>query len=205
MAPVKTYVDPDAFKTSLRIPLLDTQDDADITLALNGASRAIDDVTGQKRFWKDDAPVTRTLPIAGKVFRDKDLGHILLTDGIASSVGLVVEHGSAMSTFQTLQTNQYELWPLNSDVDERPWFGINLPYGDWSPYRGMRARITAVWGWPSVPANISTACMILARRLFKRRESWSGIAGSQDWVVNLARTDPDVQFLLSKFDMPGFG
>jgi hypothetical protein len=58
-----------------------------------------------------------------------------------------------------------------------------------------------VWGWPSIPAEIAMATKIQASRLFIRRQSPFGIAGTPELgTVRLSsRLDPDVEALIRPF------
>ena len=69
---------------------------------------------------------------------------------------------------------------------------------DWSAYR--RARITARWGWPSEPGQVTEASYLHANRLYKRPGSPEGVAGSSEWgLVRIPHSDPDFKFLLAPF------
>jgi hypothetical protein len=69
-----------------------------------------------------------------------------------------------------------------------------------------RVRVTAKFGWPTVPDDIVQACLIQASRLFKRADSPEGVMGSSEWgVVRLSRRDPDVWALIEPYTLPGFG
>lgn len=66
-------------------------------------------------------------------------------------------------------------------------------------------RITAQFGWPAVPDDISEAALIQAARLFKRKDSPEGVIGNAEWgVVRLSRRDPDVWNLIEQYVLPGF-
>jgi len=70
------------------------------------------------------------------------------------------------------------------------------------PYKlPQTVKITGVWGWPSVPAEIAMATKIQASRLFIRRQSPFGIAGTPELgTVRLtSRLDPDVEALIRPF------
>jgi hypothetical protein len=58
--------------------------------------------------------------------------------------------------------------------------------------------MTGVFGWNSVPPEVNSACIIQASRIFNRRQSPFGIAGSPDigTVRLLSRLDADVEALL---------
>jgi hypothetical protein len=62
-------------------------------------------------------------------------------------------------------------------------------------------RITAVWGWPSIPKAIETATIIQATRIFKRFDSPLGVAGFGDFgAVRVSRfLDPDVEQLVQPY------
>jgi hypothetical protein len=91
------------------------------------------------------------------------------------------------------------------------------------PYTGIRAvndyawpvvdqqalcRITAVWGWASVPTAIKQATVIQSSRLYKRLDSPLGIAGFGDMgAIRVNRyLDSDVEQLAMPFRiMRNFG
>lgn len=129
---------------------------------------------------------------------------LLLLNGfdIATSAGLTVATGSVGGTFTPLTT--YSLYPDHAMVDGWPIEGLVQPVGIWVQLPGFRVRVTAQWGWPSVPDDILQATLILARRLFSRKDSPSGVMGSAEWVVNLAKSDPDVVKLTERYKLDGF-
>jgi hypothetical protein len=84
-------------------------------------------------------------------------------------------------------------WPLSRLLAIDSYiFPYNLP---------QSVKVTGVWGWPSVPAEISMAAKLQASRLFIRRQSPFGIAGTPDLgTVRLSsRLDPDVEALIRPF------
>lgn len=188
-------------KGSVRIDVADTQDDVELTRALTGASRAVDRVTG-RRFWIDDTASARKLNPANRVLTTTYGESLFLTPDIAELAGLIVEYGDG-TTFSTFAG--YDTYPEDALIEGWPVTGLVSPFVWWPTWPGTRVRVTAKWGWPSVPADINSATLILARRLFARKDSVAGIMGSQEWVVNLAKKDPDVQSLIEHFMIPGFG
>ena len=62
-------------------------------------------------------------------------------------------------------------------------------------------RMRGVWGWSSVPYEIQMATKLQASRLFVRKQSPFGVAGSVDiGTVRLSsRLDPDVEALVRPF------
>ncbi|MBN0043118.1 phage gp6-like head-tail connector protein [Streptomyces actuosus] len=189
-----------ALKTRLGLETADTSADTLLASALTSASRSIDRTCG-RRFWLDPAVVQRTFNPRGRIVREDD-GDLFLVDDIGSTAGLVVETGSGSSW--TALTD-YETSPDNALADERPITGLLRVLGTWGSAT-TRLRITAQFGWPSVPDDIAEATLIQATRLYKRKDSPEGIIGSAEWGVrNLSRRDPDVWALIEPYILPGFG
>lgn len=167
----------------------DTGDDLLLTKALVTASRRVDARCG-RRFWLDPAPVARAFGAAGRVTPDGRL----LVDDIGSLDGVVVESGygagwSAVSGWQ--------LGPDNAPVTGWPYTEV---HGCWS---GGRVQITARWGWPAVPEDVSMATLLLASRLFLRKNSPEGLLRSAEFgSVRVSRWDPDVDALLGPYVQP---
>lgn len=178
------------FKDSRKI----TKDDSDVALlrALTAACRQIDRKTG-RRFWLDDTPSARVYRTANRVTP----GGLLLVDDIGADGGLVVEQGSPQAW---APTTAFEPGPDNALALGQP---VTELAGTWWP--GPSVRVTARWGWPEVPDEITTAALLLANRLYLRKDSPEGIAGGGEWgAIRLSRWDPDVEALISPFTLPGF-
>ena len=198
------YCDRATLKTHLGISN-DTTRDGLLDDALAAASRYIDRLTG-RRFYADDSASARVYRPHRRVVRDSD-GDRLLIDDVSSLTGLVVEVGSVSAGVFTGSTlTAYETGPDNALVQYEPvtWLLATGSYWTASPY--TRVRVTARWGWPAVPDEIAQATKLQAGRLFKRKDSPEGVAGSADWgVVRVTRVDPDVMSLIQPFVLPGFG
>ncbi|MFE2556670.1 phage gp6-like head-tail connector protein [Streptomyces sp. NPDC059352] len=188
-----------ALKERLNIEPADTSRDTLLASALTAASRGIDTACG-RRFWLDAEPVTRTFRTAGRIARHPD-GELLLLDDIGSTE-LVVEVGSGTSY---TAVTAYETSPDNALADGRPITGLLRVLGSWG-MATSRVRITARFGWPAVPGDITEAALIQAARLYRRKDSPEGVTGSAEWgVVRLSRRDPDVWNLIEPYTLPGFG
>ena len=193
------YVDRATLK--LALGLTDTDRDALLDYALAAASRAIDRMTG-RRFWLDPAPVQRVFHPYDRTVRDGDSEQLLVHD-IGSDEGLVVEFASG-GPWNTV--TGYETTPDNALADGLPITGLLTPYGSWGHGRGARVRVTARWGWPTVPEEVAQATLIQATRLFRRKDSPEGVTGSAEWgAIRLSRVDPDVAALVEHLTLPGFG
>jgi hypothetical protein len=178
----------------------DTEDEANLTISLNGASRHVDQFTG-RRFWADDAPTERVFRTHGRVNRLGE-GDLLIVDDIASEAGVIVE-GWNGSSYDGINASSYELTP-ESDIDRgKPATGILFPGFPVAGYR--KVRVTATWGWPSVPSEVKQATLIQAARLYQRKDSPNGVMGDANWgLVRVPFMDPDVKALLQHLRIPGF-
>jgi hypothetical protein len=193
------YVTLDELKAQFGIEPADDARDAELNRARASASRSIDKTTG-RRFWLDEEPVQRVFNPRGRIVRETD-GELFLVDDIGSAAGLVVETGSGASWSAV---TGYESSPDNALAEGRPVTGLLRVFGTWGTSTS-RLRITAQFGWPAVPDDIHEAALILASRLFKRKDSPEGIIGSAEWGVrNLSRRDPDVWNLIEPYIIPGF-
>lgn len=200
---VTEYATREELKAHLSIEADDTSRDALLERALRAASRGIDKATGRpaRGFWLDPEPTARTYRLDSRVVCRRE-GDLLLVDEIGDSTGMLVESGSA-SSWAVL--TGYETTPDNALADGRPITGLLRIGSTWGTAT-TRIRVTAKFGWPSVPDDIAEACLIQASRLFKRKDSPEGVMGSAEWgVVRLSRRDPDVWNLIEPFVLPGFG
>lgn len=179
--------------------------DTQLTLAVNAASRSIDDFC-QRRFWLDTNAVART-------FTPQSLTRIDFDDDIGDSASVIIKVDAAGDgTFETTwAATDYQLLPVNAAYafpEAEPWTGIRAVGTKTFPWlvntwltRLDRVQITAKWGWPAVPDSVTQACLIKAARLFHRKDSPQGIAGFGDFgPVRLSKgEDVDVCSLLSPY------
>lgn len=198
--------------------------DQDVFSAVNAASRAIDDACSPpeltRRFYMDtDASQVRYYSPRGDI-----------TDGTTDPRLQYLEPGTDflrihdLVTLTSLQTDPggdgtFELtWTLNSDFTLEP---LNAAAESW-PYDTIRkhprgqyllptvyprsVKVTGKFGWPAVPEPVKTATTILIARLFKRmREAPLGVipGGLDSLAVRIARTDPDIQQLIARYQRRG--
>jgi len=192
-----TYVDLTTLKGMLGIT--DTARDTQLQDAIDGAVAAINKRCGGRTFDRDEDASARTFRTARRVAVHDD-GELLILDDIATEDDLVVEVGSGTS-WTTLDPGAYEAHPENALARGQAIEGL---ISRWTGY--SRVRVTAVWGWPEVPADIATAARLQASRLFDRKNSPGGVVGSAEWgVVRLPHLDPDVRALIGPYILPGFG
>ena len=191
------YVTLAELKKLRRIAASDTADDESLQQAVDAANRAIDSRCG-RTFGLDTDPTVRVFRPRGRVVSDPD-GERLLVDDIGDPGGLAVEVGDGTAWSAV---GDYETLPDNALARGEPVTGLLRPCGTWAC---QRVRVTTRWGWPAVPDEIRQAALLLASRLWLRRDSPEGVAGSSEWgVVRVSRMDPDVEALISPYVLPGF-
>ncbi len=194
MALTNCYCTLSDLKTSLAIE--DIQDDTGLEAAILTASRMVDDYTG--RFFYRDG--TTAAPVV-RYYTAQDWYTCNVDDFV--SLNQIATDDNFDQLYTTIwQSDDYMVEPVNNP--RRGWplsrllaidsyiFPYNLP---------QSVKVTAVWGWPSVPAEIAMATKIQASRLFIRRQSPFGIAGTPELgTVRLSsRLDPDVEALIRPF------
>ena len=185
-------------RNSLQIE--DSIDDAEIEAAILAASRMIDDYC-QRFFYQEGTlafPATRYYTAVSPWY--------LETDDIVQITELACDPDFNQSYAQIWNTTTPPL-----DVMYEP---VNNPQKGW-PYTRVLAigsyvfpyffpqtvRISGIFGFPEVPYEVQLACKLQAARLFIRKQSPFGIAGSVELgTVRLnSRLDPDVEMLLKTF------
>lgn len=183
-----------------RFGISDTVDDFELQRAVRAASRRIESYTGRKRFWRDPAVTVRT-------FTADTSRSVRVPLGISTATGLVVktdEDGD--NTFERTLTvdTDFLLRPSDALTDGWPYTEIVLADNYTFPIHSNGrdgVQVTARFGWPAIPDDVAEACLILSHRLFKRKETSSGVVGFDGIgaTVRLSRTDPDVAELLSPY------
>jgi hypothetical protein len=190
------YVSLSTLKAVLRIT--DTDDDVALQLALSGACRSIDEHCG-RQFGAESTAVARFYSAAYDLDRGR---YVVAIDDLATVTDLAVAVADTEGTYDRALTvdTDYTLQPRNAAADARPWTllvgnsGTTLPAGEGA------IRVTARWGWAAVPDMIEQATLIQATRLFRRKDSPFGVAGSPETGSELrllARLDPDVALLVA--------
>lgn len=196
------YIQRAALKKALGIPDDDTEDDDELDRAILSSCAGIDDKTG-RTFGRDASASARTYRGAGRLAWTDDHWHEFLIDDVATDAGLIVEIGSAGGGYTAV--SGFITGPDNALVRRKPITSLLHPSG-WPLYWAQLLRVTAVWGWPAVPAGIEMACQIQAGRLYRRKDSPEGVTANTEWgPIRVARLDPDVKDLIDPFVLPGFG
>lgn len=188
----------------LRLQISDSQNDAELSDKLDTASRQVELDTGRV-FALDDTATARIYNPAGRIVRDRE-GDKLLVDDIGTASGLIVEVGQGTSYVTLSASDDYETGPDNALAVGDPIEWLLRRWRPWVWWPPQRVRITAKWGWPTIPAPIKEATLLRAARLFRRRNSPEGVAGFGDMgVIRVSRTDPDYDALIWPYMQTGFG
>lgn len=95
----------------------------------------------------------------------------------------------------TVAATDYQLSPLNRISNGMPWVfwkiemvgSVQLPVR-----RKASVRVTARWGWETVPPDVKQACKIHASDTFQLKDSRMGVAGSDQFGTILRVRDNSV-------------
>lgn len=170
--------------------------DADIAVAVESASRAVDDLCG-RRFYKDASAVARYYtPPSPRVLVIDDM--VTLT-----SVKLDTDGDGTFGTTWTSGTEFVPL-PLNAAADGKPYTRLEVRAHSSAYFRqgyDKSVEVTAIFGWDAVPPAVENATSILATILLKRmREAPFGVVAlGVDTAARLASSDPHVRMLLDPY------
>lgn len=182
-------------KESLRIS--DSVDDTLIDLALDAASRAVDDICGRRFFQAAATAVT---------FQASFNNLLRIPDLVSATT---FETGDADGNWTAVASTEYQLEPFDAVLTGRPYTTVRMIGSTTLPIHSTGrpgVRITGTWGWPAVPAGVKQATMILTQRLFKRLDSPLGVAGFGDLGAVFVRSvDPDIERLLAPYILPRVG
>jgi hypothetical protein len=181
-------------KSALRIS--DSIDDSILEMAVESASRAIDGHAA--RYFYSSGTATRLYAA--------DDSFIVQTDDISGTAITLQTSAAGDGVFDTTWSPiDYQLEPLNGNVDGLavPFTRIRAVENYLFPVEVEQAlvKVTAVFGWASVPIAITQARIIQASRIYKRLESPLGVAGFGDLgAISVTRDlDPDVAQLVAPY------
>lgn len=180
--------------------------EADIERAIESASRAIDAWCG-RRFWQDNT-------VTVYYFTAEDYYTIPVFD-VSTTTGLIVQadhnadgtHENTFTRDSFTAAYSYRLLPRNAATaaTARPWTHLKALTGGFPVGVDGGVKVTMKAGWAAVPIDIEQACLLLASRIYKRKDSPFGVLGVADigggttGTVTLPKVDPDVQRLLGPY------
>jgi hypothetical protein len=188
-------------RTSLDLKAGETSQDGLLQQAIDAASRGLDDMPPGRAagaFLPAAAASTRIVATRRRLLREGRTVLLLL----GTMCEIAAEDGLAIEVRAGTGWIPFTGWEI-----EHPDPGDPITVLRASHWPRCDLRITARWGWPALPPKIAQAALIQATRLYKRRTSPEGVAGSAEWggVIRLTRLDPDVAALAESVTTPGFG
>ena len=149
----------------------DTGDDSVIEAIIEATSRFID---GEcvRHFYKSSTDETRYYTATESTY--------VRPDDLVSVTALYTDDGLRTYPY-TWAATDFDPWPYNAALEGRPYVQIVT-----SPNSGYRfpagtakgVKVTGVFGWPAVPAQITEACTMISLSTYKRRfgENLSSVA-----------------------------
>lgn len=184
MALGDSYTNLSTLKDYLKIKADKINDDDTLTDAIQSVSEEIELIC-DRQFNLADAPSAR-------LYRPtRNRNHLISTkvyvDDFATTDGLVVEYDSSGNgDWVEISSSQYELYPYNGVVNGQTGWPYNqihfvnfwLPHLYWNS-RTATVRVTARWGWSTVPAAVKQACLIMAAETYQLKDSPYGVQTDQ--------------------------
>ena len=173
----------------------ETYADADVAVAVEAASRQIEQWCG-RRFWKDTNDSTRYYtPIRSGWCSIDDVADV-------TSVKTDLDGDGTFETTLTENTH-FTFDPLNAETDGWPRTAVRIVprSGSYLSTDPRSLQVVGKHGWDAVPPVIEQATTILASRLLKRaRETPYGIQSSLEGeAVRIEAMDPDVAMLIGPY------
>lgn len=176
--------------------------EADITIAVYAASRAIDGICGRRFYADSDA-----LQVRYYSPWDREL---LVIDDL-TTLGSVKTDPGGDGTFEETWTENTDflLEPLNPELidgtNRKPWTLITRhPSGSYyfPTVYPRSVKVTGKFGWAVVPKPVSAIATVLASRIVRRmREAPFGVVGLgfDGGAVRIPKVDPDLALLLTPY------
>lgn len=183
MALGDNYIEMDELKDYLGIKPGKIDNNEVLTNACASASREVERICN-RQFNKTDSASARIYTASNRC------GTLTHTDDFYDLAGLVVEYRDVRtnSSWLTIPDTDYEVSPLNGMVDGIPGWPYNkieLVNGWYMGIYGryLRFRVTAKWGWESIPADVRQACFMLAGDTYQQKDSPYGVMADQYGVT----------------------
>lgn len=163
--------------------------DLALTSALNSASREIENYCGQQ-FNRDEVATSRVFePLAGS--------NTIYTDPFWTDEDLIVQAGTLGGSWGQPWSNSYlECFPRNGLVSGMPHPYNEIKMFGFQSYTNVgfcstdRVRVTAKWGWVSVPAPVKEVCLHLAQKNYKLADYPMGDTGLKGFHTSKVQDDP---------------
>lgn len=175
-------------KNHLRIT--NTDDDADLTVALDAAEEQIDG-------WCDrtfDVVDPAVDPTSTRMYDSFGAARIAIDDAV--DVSAVATRALPSGSWDTVSADLWELLPHTAAAKSRPHTILRA----YVRLAGV-VRVTGWFGWPAIPDVVVEASILQAARLYSRRGATLGVhttvATDGTGMRLLSKLDPDVQQMLT--------
>lgn len=191
MAITNGYITLNLLKSSLSIE--DNIDDEFLELAIESGSRQIDQACERQFFQASDT----------RIYAPRD-SFVTEIDDLVTLTTLKTSSDADGVFDIEWDPKDYQLEPLNGIVGGIPSPTTQIRVTDEYLFvtDGGEAtvEVTGTFGWPEIPVQIQQATLILASRLFERRNSPLGVAGFGDLgAVRVSKIDADIDNLIGPF------
>lgn len=170
-----------------------------LLLACEAASRMCEN-TCERVFYRSAVAEAKVIQAIGRTYHNRKAGlWELRVPDLATLDDMVVEIGSG-STWTDITSGVDALTP---ELLGRPYTWLRRRAGD---FGRLDVRITARWGYPSIPPEVRMASQLQAARLYRRKDSPEGVTGNAEWgIIRLSRLDPDFGSLVADHMRLGVG
>lgn len=172
---MSNYLTIEELRRYAKLTDFDDSVDPELAEAITAAESAVNAETGRNF-------VVAGTSASARVFHAVS-SRVVNVDDFASTTDLVVAIDTGDGAYSTtLTTDNLVLWPLNQrdEMGETVAYdaiqvvaGTTFPTGTARP----SVKVTARWGWPSVPAAVKQATKIIALELYKMPDAPFGVAG----------------------------
>lgn len=171
------YITKDELRSYLQIQEDVGDFDARLADAVASASREVEQFCG-RQFNQADVATPRRYEV--------DSPRSIRTDDFYSTTGLVVDRGNGFDSWSAVENTGYIPAPYDGVVDGIPWPYYRLEFPDRLFARTGRhsrsfVRVTALWGWPAVPATIKQATFQIAAQTFRLADAPLGVTGNTQY------------------------
>ena len=195
----RQYCSAEELKSRLGVP--DTGDDFEVNLAVEAASRYVDEICG-RYFWQG-SDVRTYMPAS--IFGQQ-------VDDIVSVTSFKVDFDGDGTFEQTwTQGTDFDLTVspghYNTTAKGEPWPYTGFTVLNASHYvpfvwpwsHQNRIQVTGVFGWPAVPATVKQAALLVAADLFKLKDAPLGVVGFGEFGAVKVTANPRVMQLLHRY------
>ena len=128
-----------------------------------------------------------------------------MPEDLANATVTIKIDTNANGTYSTTLTQgvDYILEPTDASLRSYPYVHARMVGGQTFPLFTVPSfptcQVSGFWGWDSVPADVSQACVLLAMRQFARLNAALGVVGFADMALQVRAVDPDVRDLLNQY------